>query len=106
MSETLVDSAAIARLSTAAGDFEARLDALLAWEGVSDAEVQRSVNDILCGVRARGDSALVEYSNRFDRLDYNRAIDPTTRARLVEHFRPYNDRLAELTGRDLSAWNR
>lgn len=28
------------------------------------------------------------------------------RARLVEHFRPYNDRLAEHLGRDLSAWNK
>ncbi len=32
-------------------------------------------------------------------------IDPGTRARLVEEFRPYNDRLAEWLGRDLSAWN-
>ena len=44
--------------------------------------------------------------NRFDRIDYNRTIAPAMRARLIEHFRPYNDRLAELTGRDLSAWNR
>jgi len=33
-------------------------------------------------------------------------IDPSTRARLVEDFRPYNDRLAEWMGRDLSAWNK
>lgn len=32
-------------------------------------------------------------------------MDPATRARLVEEFRPYNDRLAEWLGRDLSAWN-
>ena len=43
---------------------------------------------------------------RFDQVDYSKAIDPATRARLIEHFRPYNDRLAALTGRDLSAWNR
>lgn len=31
---------------------------------------------------------------------------PETRGWLVEHFRPHNRRLAELTGRDLSAWDR
>ena len=29
-----------------------------------------------------------------------------TRARMVEHFQPWNDRLAEWLGRDLSAWNK
>ena len=33
------------------------------------------------------------------------AMAPETRARLVEHFRPLNDRLAAATGRDLSHWN-
>ena len=33
------------------------------------------------------------------------AMRPETRARLVEHFRPLNDRLAAATGRDLSHWN-
>lgn len=32
-------------------------------------------------------------------------MDPDTRKRLVEHFRPYNDRLAKWLGRDLSTWN-
>ncbi len=31
---------------------------------------------------------------------------PDTRARLVEHYRPYNDRLAGWLGRDLSDWNK
>jgi hypothetical protein len=33
------------------------------------------------------------------------AMRAETRARLVEHFRPLNDRLAAATGRDLSHWN-
>lgn len=33
-------------------------------------------------------------------------IAPETRARLVEHFQPWNDRLGDLLGRDLAAWNR
>jgi histidinol dehydrogenase len=68
MSETLVEAVEIARLSTLDTDFEARLEALLAWEGVSDAELQRRVDDIIAGVRARGDAALIDYSQRFDRL--------------------------------------
>ncbi|NIC04509.1 histidinol dehydrogenase [Billgrantia bachuensis] len=68
MSETLADSVDMARLSTEDADFEARLDALLAWEGVSDAEVQQRVADIIAAVRRRGDAALIEYTGRFDRL--------------------------------------
>ncbi|SDL87086.1 histidinol dehydrogenase [Franzmannia pantelleriensis] len=59
---------AITRLSTADADFDARLEALLAWEGVSSAEVQQRVDDIIASVRSRGDAALVELSNRLDRL--------------------------------------
>ncbi len=57
----------ISRLHAAQPDFSARLDALLAWEAVSDVAVAAAVNGILANVRARGDAALVEYTNRFDR---------------------------------------
>lgn len=33
-------------------------------------------------------------------------LDPATRARLVEHFAPHNERLGAHLGRDLSAWSR
>lgn len=33
------------------------------------------------------------------------AMPEEIRAELVEYFRPYNERLSELTGRDLSEWN-
>ena len=33
-------------------------------------------------------------------------MDPEVRARLIEHFRPWNQRLSELLGRDLPDWNR
>ena len=33
-------------------------------------------------------------------------VDPDTRKRLIEHFKPHNDRLAVWLGRDLSAWDR
>jgi histidinol dehydrogenase len=56
----------IARLDTRDADFWARLDALLAWESVSDAGVNETVNRIIADVRARGDAALIEYTSRFD----------------------------------------
>ncbi|WP_110655117.1 histidinol dehydrogenase [Salinicola halimionae] len=58
----------IARLTTQDVDFEARLESLLAWEGVSDQEVGSRVAEIIAAVRQRGDDAVVEYTNRFDRL--------------------------------------
>ncbi|MDT8880381.1 histidinol dehydrogenase [Halomonas saccharevitans] len=68
MSESPTAGVEIARLSTEQDDFDARLDHLLAWEGVSDAAIQQRVDEILAAVRAQGDAALIEYSNRFDRL--------------------------------------
>ena len=59
---------AIKRLDASADDFYARLDELLAWEQVSDAQVEQTVRDVIADIRARGDAALVEYTNRFDRM--------------------------------------
>jgi len=58
----------ITRLNAADADFRARLDALLAWESVSDDHVFKAVMEILHAVKTRGDAAVVEYTNRFDRM--------------------------------------
>ena len=60
---------AIKRLSSVDADFKVRLDALLAFEGAQDAAVEQTVAAILADVKARGDAAVVEYTNRFDRLN-------------------------------------
>jgi len=57
----------IKQLSSLDSDFDVRLDQLLAWENVSDGQVEEVVNDVLRNVRQQGDSALVDYTNRFDR---------------------------------------
>ena len=59
---------AIKRLATVDAGFTARMDALLAFEGAQDEGIERTVIAILADVRARGDAAVVEYTNRFDRL--------------------------------------
>ena len=58
----------ITRLDTATADFHNQLEGLLAWEGVSSDEVNATVRHILSEVRHRGDSALLELTNRFDHM--------------------------------------
>lgn len=61
-------TATIARLNTADEAFAGQLDALLDWEGVSDSAVQARVNEILTNVKRHGDAAVIEATNRFDRV--------------------------------------
>jgi histidinol dehydrogenase len=56
----------IRKLNTADADFQQQLDALLAWESVSDGAVNQVVHEVISEIRARGDAALVDYTNRFD----------------------------------------
>jgi histidinol dehydrogenase len=62
---------AIKRLNSRDADFEERLAALLAFESAQDPAVDEAVAAILSDVKARGDAAVVEYTNRFDRLSAN-----------------------------------
>lgn len=57
----------IQRLDASEADFLPALDQLIAWDMVSDSAVETTVTEILQQVRSRGDAALIEYSNRFDR---------------------------------------
>ncbi len=62
MSESL-----ITRLDASQSDFKQRLDALLAWDSVSDTRVAGVVDDIIQQVKTRGDAAVLEFTNKFDR---------------------------------------
>lgn len=59
----------IKQLSFSSADFDEQLDQLLAWENISDNQVENVVSDVLLNIRQRGDHALVEYTNRFDRRE-------------------------------------
>ncbi|MEX0951258.1 MAG: histidinol dehydrogenase, partial [Gammaproteobacteria bacterium] len=59
----------ITRLNSQDSDFDSRLQAILDRSEQTDESIERSVRDILAGVRERGDAAVVEYTNRFDRRD-------------------------------------
>jgi histidinol dehydrogenase len=58
----------ITRLSTRAPGFDARLAVLTALEASQDEAVDRAVAAIVADVRARGDAAVLEYTQRFDRV--------------------------------------
>jgi len=59
----------IKKLSTASDTFTSQLDDLLAWDSVSDVDVQPVVTNIINNIRNRGDEALIEYTNKLDRRD-------------------------------------
>ena len=56
-------------------DFAQQMDDLLAWEAVSDSGVQEAVTNIVNDVRSRGDEALIEYTNKFDRTSASTMAD-------------------------------
>ncbi|HSR02114.1 MAG TPA: histidinol dehydrogenase, partial [Methylophilaceae bacterium] len=57
----------IRRLSTADQDFDVALKALLAFETAQDDRIDQVVAEILKDVKERGDVAVLEYTNRFDK---------------------------------------
>jgi len=56
------------KLNYSDSNFQQKLEQLLAWEAGSNEEVENTVKEILNNVKSKGDSAVVEYTNRFDRL--------------------------------------
>lgn len=58
----------IKRLNSRDAAFATQLQALLAFEAAQDDTIDRTVAAILADVKQRGDAAVVEYTNRFDRL--------------------------------------
>ncbi len=77
----------IARLSTTDLDFDARLKALTAFDTTFDQKVEDDVAAILAGVRARGDAALLEYTERFERIKVARVADLELSRRELEKAR-------------------
>jgi histidinol dehydrogenase len=59
----------IHRLRSAEPGFDARLERLLAWEAISDRQVEDTVRGILDAVRGEGDRALLRLTREFDGLD-------------------------------------
>lgn len=59
----------VRRFSSADGDFDSKLKALLAFETAQDDSIDEVVAGILKDVKKRGDTAVLEYTNRFDKTN-------------------------------------
>lgn len=119
----------VLRLDTSSPDFEARFAAFLATKREVSEEVDEAVRGIIADVRTRGDAALIDLSQRFDRVDLTgrirvtadeiaqaaAAVDADTMAALTlardrirshhERQMPRDDRYADVLGVELgSRW--
>ena len=87
----------IRRLSSQQADFQVQLDKLLAFETTQDEKLEATVATILADVCTRGDEAVLEYTQRFDRLPVGTAASlEITQAELRAAFDglPAEQRLA------------
>ncbi|MBT8119290.1 MAG: histidinol dehydrogenase [Gammaproteobacteria bacterium] len=58
----------ITSLNYTDADFNQQLDDVLAWDASIDGDVTKIVADILTDVKKRGNAAVIEYTNKFDRM--------------------------------------
>jgi histidinol dehydrogenase len=58
----------IRKLDSTQAGFRQELDALLAFEASTDDAIETAVTTILRDVKQRGDAAVLEYTNKFDRI--------------------------------------
>lgn len=70
-------SVKIRRLSYNQADFSKQMNDLLSWESVSDDTVNGRVLEIISEVRKRGDAAVVEYTQKFDRVSAKSMVELT-----------------------------
>jgi histidinol dehydrogenase len=109
------------QLSTRSPDFDAELQRVLQWSAETDHAIEERVATILADVKARGDAAVLEYTQRFDglqapalaALELTReelrsaldAITPAQRSALeaaAARVRAYHERQLEACGRSWS----
>ena len=112
---------AIRHLDTRDAGFESAFAGLQHWSAAADAAIESRVVEILAAVRARGDAALLEFTQRFDALDAPsmvalelgaadfaaafEAITPAQREALqaaAARIRSYHERQLEHVGRSWS----
>jgi len=78
------DRVEIRTLEYSAADFPSALKAALARENLVTSEVSGVVADILRDVRNRGDAAVVEYTNQFDKRNASSMADLTVSAEQLQ----------------------
>lgn len=62
-------------LSSTSSEFWNELSDLLAWESSSEERIEQTVKQIIADIRLRGDSALIDFTNKFDRRSVSNAME-------------------------------
>lgn len=90
----------IKTLNYADADFYQQLDDVLAWEASIDGNIAKIVADILADVKKRGDAAIIEYTNKFDRMNLTEAkefeLDKTKLQAALDSIDPEQHKALEL----------
>lgn len=99
----------IRQLSSDSADFKQELDVLLAYEATADEKLEATVAAILEDVRLRGDAAVLEYTQKFDRLSLSAPADmelPREELRAAFEGLPTEQRVAlEAAARRVTAYH-
>jgi histidinol dehydrogenase len=99
----------IARLSTAAPDFEARFARLTAFESAQDPKVDAAVAEIIAAVRRDGDAAVAAYTRRFDGVEAATVaeleIAPAAMAQALERIDPARRRALEAAAQRIRGYH-
>ena len=97
------------RLDASAPGFERAFAAFLGRNRDTDESVDRLVADIVAGVRARGDAALIDYTRKFDRFETDAAglrITERERAAAAAKVAPEERAALEFAARRIEAFHR
>lgn len=63
------------RLDSTNSEFSRQLEQRLAWDASDDLAIHQRVLEIISDLRKRGDQALIDYTNRFDKTEFKSARD-------------------------------
>ena len=92
----------ITKLSSQQPEFEAKLSALLTYEGVLNKQVADTVDEIISSVRTDGDKSLIDYSVKFDNVNADSLADLTiSRTDIESAYKELGD--AERKALDIAA---
>ena len=92
----------ITKLSSQQPEFEAKLSALLTYEGVLNKQVADTVDEIISSVRTDGDKSLIGYSVKFDNVNADSLADLTiSRTDIESAYKELGD--AERKALDIAA---
>ena len=67
----------IAVLNSNQSDFQEKLSNLLAWESACNADIAKTVEQIIANIKTKGDNALIDYSIKFDGVSAHNMLDLT-----------------------------